>query len=77
MLQGIPTPLPTAGIPPDLERPFVHRGFVGVWPLGGIPDIMGFSADAGSGSARPHGRARPRRSRDQNGFNDGGGEHVV
>ena len=38
-LLGIPTPVPTAGIPSNLKSSCVHRGFVAVLPHGGIPDF--------------------------------------
>ena len=44
--QGIPTPFPTAGIPPEWKPSFVHGCFVVVLPLGGIPDFGRFMARA-------------------------------
>ena len=43
----VPAPVPTAGTPSELQPSFVHKRFVVVWPLGGIPDFGRFIGSRG------------------------------
>ncbi len=52
---GIPTPVPAAGIPSALKPPFVHKGFVVVYPSCGIPDFTLFWCAHAKTSSRTDG----------------------
>src|SRR5258707_6251206 len=69
----MPAPVPTAGIGRDVQPSFVHGGFVGVWPLGGIPDFGRFyGSRGGNGGGAALAKNLPHRSR-ENEFTDGRG----
>jgi hypothetical protein len=44
---GIPTPVPTAGIPSDAKSPLAHKRFVVVWLLCSTPDFGRFYGSHG------------------------------